>query len=275
MQYLRYHAINNLHGLYWKQTKNFADPAVTAHVKDSVFEWTLGRAERLGEIMGIPPGHVGVGHILAPGGLGTFLLENTVFKGDMFAAIAGNHHCGVNFGGTGGICTPTFLLKNVDFSEMAPGRKWVQYGERHAPEAAGARRRLTFSPPPSFSPGNSGGNPDMPMYTSGDASLDFAGNGVLSVASQSQAHLLAYEECWDTDDVRYDGGIACSAPLRRLQVWSRPQSGDRQIEGTGAPSAGGSVKLWRKGSPSNVHALHFIGPNQVRTAAAAPGGAED
>ena len=37
---------------------------------------------------------VGVGHILAPGGLGTFLLENTVFKGDMFAAIAGNHHCG-------------------------------------------------------------------------------------------------------------------------------------------------------------------------------------
>ena len=241
MQYLRYHAINNLHGLYWKQTKNFADPAVTAHVKDSVFEWTLGRAERLGEIMGTIP-TVGVGHILAPGGLGTFLLENTVFKGDMFAAIAGNHHCGVNFGGTGGICTPTFLLKNVDFSEMAPGRKWVQYG-------------------------NSGGNPDMPMYSAapGDASLDFGGNGVLSVASQSQAHLLNFEECWDTDDVRYDGGIACSAPLRRLQVWSRPQSGDRQIEGTGAPSAGGSVRLWRKGSPSNVHALHFIGPNQVRT----------
>ena len=38
MQFLRYHAINNLHGLYWKQTKNFADPAVTAHVKDSTFE---------------------------------------------------------------------------------------------------------------------------------------------------------------------------------------------------------------------------------------------
>ena len=73
-------------------------------MKDSVFEWTLGRAERLGEIMGTIP-TVGVGHILAPGGLGTFLLENTVFKGDMFAAIAGNHHCGVNFGGTGGICT--------------------------------------------------------------------------------------------------------------------------------------------------------------------------
>ena len=49
MQFLRYHAINNLHGLYWKQTKNFADPAVTAHVKDSTFEWLM--AERLPEIM--------------------------------------------------------------------------------------------------------------------------------------------------------------------------------------------------------------------------------
>ena len=45
-------------------------------------------AERLPEIMELQP--LGVAHIAGPGGLGTFVVEGTTFRGRMWDALASN-----------------------------------------------------------------------------------------------------------------------------------------------------------------------------------------
>ena len=94
VQYLRFHSINNLHGMYWKQTKNFVD-GCSAHFKDCTFEAF--------------PGSHNNGFIYGPGGLGAFLVEGTRFAGRTFCALCSNQHCDID-DHTGALpCTPILV----------------------------------------------------------------------------------------------------------------------------------------------------------------------
>jgi hypothetical protein len=74
IQMLRYTASNNLKGWYWKHTKNFNDGgAGTPHIKDSEFNWFTD--------LGVGAPGSGNAHIMGPGGVGAFIIENTVFTG--------------------------------------------------------------------------------------------------------------------------------------------------------------------------------------------------
>ncbi|UPR00717.1 G8 domain-containing protein [Chloropicon primus] len=187
VQFLRWHAINNLHGIYWKETKAMASPGVTAHIKDSTFEWISSwDHSEIRRILGSP--EAGVAAIAGPGGLGAFIIEGTTFKGHLGTAIAANQHCGLT--GTGGLCTPEYLLKDIRW-EVNPSTKRIKFG---------------------FSDGNS----VLPIFTSFDDSL----MSYASVASSAQTHLLGLPGCAMTNDPALDEGIGCSLPLRRLQIWS-------------------------------------------------------
>jgi hypothetical protein len=96
-------------------------------------------------------------------------------------------------GQTGGGCTPEYYLVNVDFENEGSGRK-IQFG---------------------FSDGAS----DRPIFTSDDDSL----GGAVSMVNQAQQHLLQLPECALSGAAEYHDAIACSIPVRRLQVWSNEQ----------------------------------------------------
>jgi hypothetical protein len=222
VQYLRYHSINNMHGLYWKSTKKFAtaedigldtwhtgssimsaaSPLPVAHVKDSTFEFISDHD--IVKIMKSP--YNGIASILGPGGLGAFIVEKTRFIGRVGAGhVSSNQHCDV--GGTGALCTPEYQLVDVDFSESAPNTKWIQFGI-------------------------SSGDSELPSYSTFD-STSLA--GYAGAASRSQSHLLDLIDTktglpicrWAADvglERQLDGGILCDRQLRRLQLWSAEQA---------------------------------------------------
>merc|ERR1712224_705551 len=81
-------------------------------------------------------GSVGAGTaaIAGPGGVGAFKILNTQFRGPYSHHIAANQHCiegpATNFrSGTGGLCTPEYVLENVTFDAAArsTGKK-IQFG---------------------------------------------------------------------------------------------------------------------------------------------------
>ena len=188
VQFLRWHAINNLHGIYWKETKAMASTGIVAHIKDSVFEWISSWDDsEIRGILGSP--EVGVAAIAGPGGLGAFIIENTAFKGHLGDAIAANQHCGLT--GTGGLCTPEYQLAQIDWSGVNPDTRRIRFGI-------------------------SNGNDVLPIFSTFDDSL----GGYVSVASSRQDHLLGLPGCHSTGDRALDNGIGCDVPLRRLQVWS-------------------------------------------------------
>ena len=103
VQYLRWHNIAGLLGMYWKQTKPFADPRFTAHIKDSVIEYIGGGGGNslaseddrfLADVLGTPV--IGVVHVAGPGGLGAFVMDNVTLVGPAYQAIGMNHHCGTS-----------------------------------------------------------------------------------------------------------------------------------------------------------------------------------
>ena len=206
IQYLRWHNINGMLGMYWKQTKPFADPSFTAHVKDSIIEYYGGGHgslaseddRKIAELLGMPV--IAVVHMAGPGGIGQFVLENVTFIGPAFRAIGMNHHC--DLGGTGMLCTPTYQLINVNFDGLRP----VYPNE---PDMQ------------LFSFGHSDGETTLPAISSLDGSLPF-----ISMASSAMTHLLSLpgSVCRQTNQNKYDNAIACDVPLRRLQIWSDRQS---------------------------------------------------
>jgi len=136
-----------------------------------------------------------------------FIVEKTSFSGAVAeAALAANQHCAV--AGTGSLCTPEFQLIDVDFSGMPRQHgKWIQFGISSGDDVL-----------PSFS-----------TFDSNGASL----GGYAGVASEHQTHLLGLRDsgtqkllCRTAASVgmaeKYDNGILCDRPLRRLQLW-RPQ----------------------------------------------------
>lgn len=114
VQFLRFVSINNLHVMYWKQSKNFADGR-SSHVKDSLFAkvdmegWSFGQGPKF----------------LGPSGPFTFVMENVVMHGPMSGnscAICTGQHCGLqhyNDELPGTLCQATYVLDNVDMSGVS------------------------------------------------------------------------------------------------------------------------------------------------------------
>jgi hypothetical protein len=198
VQYRRQFSVNNHHGMYWKQTKNFHEKPTHAHIIDSTFMWAYD--DELRDIGGVA--YEGLVAIAGPGGVGAFRIENTKFVGRFQQAIAANQHCGqctdhgvgnCRSNGTGALCTPEYNLVNVKFDNPGNGKK-IRFG---------------FSE----------GRPQLPIFTSPDNSL----GGMKSMANEAQQHLLHLPECSKSDDDKYHDPIQCSIGVRRLQVWAKDQ----------------------------------------------------
>ncbi len=89
LQYKNHVSFENGNLIYWKETKNFQD-GCSAHLSDSYFE---------------------EGNMALPGGHGTFILEDLIFKNKVSFESA--HHC--NEGPTGVLCMPTYLFVNMSW----------------------------------------------------------------------------------------------------------------------------------------------------------------
>jgi len=79
-------SVNNVHGMYWKRSKNFADE-VSYHIQDSVF-------------LNDPNDHVfGIFHSFLPGGQFTFRMKDVTYAGGKqhpnMGVIAAPQHCGL------------------------------------------------------------------------------------------------------------------------------------------------------------------------------------
>jgi len=235
IQYLRYHSVNNLHGMYWKATKNFArrgdwgsetwdigiqgqqlepqhlisaEALPWSHMKNCKFQWlSFWDYPDVARIMGTAAS--GVGHLYGPGGHGTFILEGGMMTGMMGAAVGSNQHC--DLAGTGGLCAPTFEVNNVDFSKLHANTPLVFFGV-------------------------SGGDSRMVSYA-GQVKGDLPGPGVegyLGVAQAAQEYLLHLRDpdtkaqlCSRGYDVnletaeKFNWGIVCERKLRRIQYFEK------------------------------------------------------
>jgi hypothetical protein len=195
VQYLRQTSDTNMHGMYWKLTKNFAGPP-RAHLKDSKFGWSTDL------VLELPlPASEAQAHVLASGGAGAFVVENTQLFGPARAGgFCGNHHCQV--AGTGSLCTPEFEFVNVDFAQMGPNTPWLCFASN---------------------------GPQLAIFTTADQSL----GGHRSVVHSSNTHLTRFpgNVCTAGNDNRFGNGIECNVPLRRLQVWSEAQDVELKYPG--------------------------------------------
>lgn len=197
VQFKNHHSINNMHGLYWKHTKNFAHSPTEPHILDSKFEWITNNEL---STVGGPVGSGTIG-IAGPGGVGAFKIKNTEFRGYMVGVAAGQHCATGGNSGTGGLCTPEYSLENVSFFGMDNFSK-IMYG---------------FS----------GGYPDTPMWHSPDNSLE----GARSMANAAQGHLLRLPECSSSGKRDFSDSISCSLRLNRLQIWSTGNWGAIKLSG--------------------------------------------
>lgn len=109
-----YTSVNNLHGMYWKTSKNFADGSLY-HIENSRF-------------LNDPADHFGQLQLLGPGGPFTFGIANTRFAGGSVGcgALCAGQHCGS--AGAGGPCDTQVLLHNVDFSGVHEGQRRIKFG---------------------------------------------------------------------------------------------------------------------------------------------------
>ena len=151
VSFVRLHSINNLHGLYWKQSKDFAPTADgrvanNAHVVDSIF--ANGGPSSYGMLQALGPAGSCEGNRLQPTCLKsehvsvsvelpsvemppccmavTFVMRNTTFIGGPVGcgAICAGQHCGLashNGGVHGSLCNVQYLLEQVDFEQVERG----------------------------------------------------------------------------------------------------------------------------------------------------------
>ena len=300
VQYSGHRSIhNNAAAFYLKNTKDFFDHQ-SSLVVDSLFEF--GRADASSGIViykNASQNDVANAQLSLPGASAAYVIENTKLSGNMaannitadpynrigsFAAAIGlnqeckwpvhdkiAHSCGPNNDEPcysiieGGLCNPTVVLKNVSLSGVAS----------NAP----------FNNPTSWLKfGILGGNPFTGTFNAVDDSL--CGNDTLTaqcrnasfraVASKFSTHLTAlpgspcrpasfFNPTWHQ---RFDGGIVCAVPLRRLDIWTPYQGQDLILlpPGCSNPSQCGYRSGWlafndvgTKGSPPQEWAAYAEG----------------
>jgi hypothetical protein len=118
IMYLGQISVNNAHGMYWKTSKNFADPSAV-HIKNSLFANDAA-------FTSVDPSYQQAAGWLATtaGGHGTFVIQDTTFVGTASDALKIGKDCGKD--GMGGLCGTEVSLVNVDFSQVRGS--WVMLG---------------------------------------------------------------------------------------------------------------------------------------------------
>lgn len=198
ISFVRYNSVNNGHAIYWKFSKNFADPN-GYHMKDSI-------------IANDPNDSFGQLKMMLPGGSFAFRMKNVTFIGGPFlpggGVINSPQHCGLvdhNNGIPGAQCNVEILMEDVNFDKVLDdwegNRKYVFYGA-------------------------SGGNPLAPLYLSNDNSL----GGHQSVVSHYLDGFANVAGC--SYEYLYDGYACDNVPIRRLTIWA-PDMGDLTLRGKG------------------------------------------
>ncbi|CAE8721049.1 unnamed protein product [Polarella glacialis] len=150
------------------------------HVRDSIF-------------VNDPLDWYGQLQFLGPAGPFTFSLTNVSFVGGPVGcgALCAGQHCGLL--GAGGPCTVQYLLSSVDFSQVHKDARRIAFGVNSV---------------------------DMgyvqPMFVSSDNSLD----GYRSMVSRHLNGFASVDGCKATENDVWDHAIACTVPVRRLNLWS-------------------------------------------------------
>ena len=200
ISWVRYTSVNNAHALYWKFSKNFANPD-GYHLKDSM-------------IVNDPDDHVaGQLWMLLPGGSFAFKMKNVTFAGGPSVYGAGvvnaPQHCGLrehNNGNPGAKCNVEILMEDVDFSGVLTTID---------------ERVLTKF-------GSSGGNPVSPIYIAKDDSL----GGHRTVVSNFLNGFANVPGCQGPDPT-YSGYVCDdSVKIRRMTIWA-PDMGQLKLQGPG------------------------------------------
>lgn len=196
--FVRYTSVNNDHALYWKFSKNFADPQ-GYHLKDSV-------------IVNDPNDHIGQLKLLLPGGSFAFRMKNVTFAGGPFlpggGVINAPQHCGLvdhNNGIPGAQCNVEILIEETTFDGVLAD--WE------------GNTKYTFF-------GSSGGNPIAPIFLSKDNSL----GGHQAVVSHYLDGFANVPGC--SYEYLYDGYVCDNVAIRRLTIWA-PDMGDITLRGKG------------------------------------------
>lgn len=188
IQYLHHTSIFNNNLIYWKETKNFAD-GCSAHVKDSWWQGAPGQGASL------------------PGGHGTVILENMVFKGEV--NFESSHHC--NVGTTGVLCMPTYLFVRPTWQNVT-GSTYVRWGPNNG-------AMFVLGP-------DDCANPNGVMFPAGYCSLanpfwtyllPLNGGLICRNASSISGQAPSFAAAWGQ-------GIFCRAPLRRLEIFTKGQT---------------------------------------------------
>eukprot|EP00808_Paulinella_micropora_P018677 g74680.t1 len=172
---------NNL--IYHKETKSFAD-GCSSHFRENHY--------------------TGPGALALPSGSGAILFEDCTFSGDAF--FEPNLHC--NIGRTGALCNPVYVLLNPRVELTS--KRWFKLNEFNSLTHGGS---FVLAPP-------HGENQEGNLFPKGYQSLTtnywaylldfrFENGGRICVRSAE----LGLGE-------RYDEGILCKGPLRRLVVWT-------------------------------------------------------
>lgn len=117
-------------------------------------------------------------------------------------ALGAGQHC--LDGGSGGPCNVQYLLENVDFSGVPPGKRFINFGVHAKPPAE-----------------------VLPVFISTDSSL----GGFRSIVSK---HLNGFEAegCVKLGE-SFDSGYGCPFSVRRLSIWSRTDLGPVRLQGPG------------------------------------------
>ena len=145
--------------------------------------------------------------LLLPGGNFVFKMRNVTFAGEGQAAgegiIMAPHHCGFytqeemdgDKDGMATLCNVDYVLEDIDFTSVRGTGKWVSFL------------------------GILDGNPMAPVYTSQDGSL---GENFLLLSNLYNG-FEQIDECYLTDDSRFNGSIACDneqVQIGRLIIWT-------------------------------------------------------
>jgi len=163
------------------------------HIKDSLF-------------VNDPRDGIGLGllQLFGPAGPFAFGIANTAFVGGStgLGAICAGQACGL--GGAGGPCSVQYLLHQVDFSGIEPGNRILKFGVHSIDQGY-----------------------VLPMFMADDNSL----GGHRAIVSRHLHGFGKIPGCHPLGN-EYDGGYACSRPVRRLNIWGR-RSDVVQLTGPG------------------------------------------
>lgn len=191
IQYSGHHSVENIHLIYWKETKNFQN-GCGSHIMN---------------------GYYSEGDMLLPD-QATFIIDNAFIDDNVL--LSPNHHC--NVGITGFLCMPQYILHNVKWKNENRNKQWVKF-QFFNTQFHGANQNhggIFALSPPQAAIVKAGGTVEDSMFP----------DGYISLVSNKFSHLLQAPNnlCVDSTPEHgnlYDNGILCKAELRALKIYTK------------------------------------------------------